>query len=1027
MWRVLAGFCRSSQDMKQYLSIAPLALRCSPQASSRDEVAGMFLIKLREPDSWILYRPLYPDQAVLAFDDLEALMAKVREPGELQQSLLDWLGDDVRAVYADGGFAHPHLHSGLSAFAHLLGGAAAILDDLLQAERPPASAAPVMWLADVDIQMYQARGRTLVALAARQSVTNAQQRWALVSRFGWMLFNLVTPLLPGPVGMVAWLVAALISVKDDVQALKTGSAGERALAIADLLNNVAMALLHVAGSRARAPAAPAPRLTQASRPVEQSISLLPEERPLPVEGTEQAPALPDFSWRNRQGVELLTDEARRRLLQYRATVSLEGVPAQTQWPVKGLFKIADNYYARLDGHPYEVQVAWGSVRVVGGDSGEGPWLRPSGEGWRIDVGGMGGMPPKVAKVRAATASEFAALLDERKQNDASLRKVDALEKLQLAKISDFDTAFKAYSREKAEYERSGAKSVAQDNALKAQWSALEVWRKRVVGTIKLISLIQQKSVPVAVRNDAIFTELRQVKFSRLLDQAGLPELHGAWRKIFIDNDMRLFNRLGQLLDYDELIQLRHGLSEVPSGEPARSRYQTFRASLGELAEVEERAVQVSERFDQYLLATLDDPLIRFENKQVYIENAISQRPYSTHSLRMQLVVDLAELTLDRLLLDESNAAQLVHAQRALVNRVFKEAGFSHGELEARVVAVDERVEVLETALRQYDAALGKADYLAGLADTAVSEVTLGKYRAQVLVLREAAARELAQALGERDQGRETPSPRANYRQRPGPRKVIRMGKGRAVVGELETEGGKQVLSQRDPITGARASAYEQRDGQWVELPSEVPVQPAPAPKALRQRGRELIKQIDTAINHAGHYLGQPNTLADLLDWRLEDMEQVARALKDVGASEQGLVTELQGGITRLRLEKQRLLIAAYSSTPRPSAEGLKYLKEHAAVEITPGVVRKRLGAENFLDIYEIRRSGQSKGLWEAHFHYKQSDTPSRGFFKGHLKLWSQRKLGREAQLEHARTSQEWIEIYRGDLRAEQMEGVIPFD
>lgn len=83
-------------------------------------------------------------------------------------------------------------------------------------------------------------------------------------------------------------------------------------------------------------------------------------------------------------------------------------------------------------------------------------------------------------------------------------------------------------------------------------------------------------------------------------------------------------------------------------------------------------------------------------------------------------------------------------------------------------------------------------------------------------------------------------------------------------------------------------------------------------------------------------------------------------------------------------------------------------------------------------MYEVRRQpepgqGKGDGLWEAHFHYRSADAPRREFAKGHLKLWAERKLGRDAQLRAAIERNELLPIYRGNLSLAQVEGLIPFD
>ncbi|MBX4378260.1 hypothetical protein K4H02_24700, partial [Mycobacterium tuberculosis] len=65
-------------------------------------------------------------------------------------------------------------------------------------------------------------------------------------------------------------------------------------------------------------------------------------------------------------------------------------------------------------------------------------------------------------------------------------------------------------------------------------------------------------------------------------------------------------------------------------------------------------------------------------------------------------------------------------------------------------------------------------------------------------------------------------------------------------------------------------------------------------------------------------------------------------------------------------------------------------------------------------------------LWEAHFHYRSAEAPARDFAKGHLKFWEPRGKDREARMEEASSAAERLQVYRGDLRLEQVDGVIPF-
>ncbi len=89
--------------------IRALALLRKPGAEP-DKVDNLFVIQAQdlEPGPVILYRPLYA-QALTQYASREALLAAIAQPGALQDSVLMWLGEPARPVYANGGFTEPHI------------------------------------------------------------------------------------------------------------------------------------------------------------------------------------------------------------------------------------------------------------------------------------------------------------------------------------------------------------------------------------------------------------------------------------------------------------------------------------------------------------------------------------------------------------------------------------------------------------------------------------------------------------------------------------------------------------------------------------------------------------------------------------------------------------------------------------------------------------------------------------------------------------------------------------------------------
>jgi hypothetical protein len=100
----------------------------------------------------------------------------------------------------------------------------------------------------------------------------------------------------------------------------------------------------------------------------------------------------------------------------------------------------------------------------------------------------------------------------------------------------------------------------------------------------------------------------------------------------------------------------------------------------------------------------------------------------------------------------------------------------------------------------------------------------------------------------------------------------------------------------------------------------------------------------------------------------------------------------------------------------PTGANLLYLRQHKQVGLSRIGGRKPVKdtTDDFLETYNILHP-DGQPLWVAHFHYRTATIARTEFFKAHLKLYSQRNLGRKHQLQQAKSDQEVIDIYRGDM------------
>ncbi len=93
----------------QEIVLRPLAL-CRKTGAAPDQASNIFIIEPRDISAGphLLYRPLYAD-ALHQYPSRQALLEAIAQPGELQNSVLDWLSEKARPIYAHGGIKEPHI------------------------------------------------------------------------------------------------------------------------------------------------------------------------------------------------------------------------------------------------------------------------------------------------------------------------------------------------------------------------------------------------------------------------------------------------------------------------------------------------------------------------------------------------------------------------------------------------------------------------------------------------------------------------------------------------------------------------------------------------------------------------------------------------------------------------------------------------------------------------------------------------------------------------------------------------------
>lgn len=1024
--QVVASYCRYQLDeMQPSMQLMPLAFTPDAQGSDYDLVRGMYVLFSTQPATVILFRPLYPTQAVLEFASIEAMLASIRASESLQQSMLEWMLPQARPIYDLGGFSEPHWNR-------------PIIDPGLLPEAPkPPTFAPRLWSTDVDRKLYESNRELLVELADRQSVSNQESRWAVLSEGAWLLFQVVSLPLKGPIAVFAWMVQLLTALSNDIDALQKGSRSERSAAAVDLILNTAMLLLH-----ARLPAKNIPDVVPLPHPT--TFDGLPVQAPqgsnsttvvrqgetfLPSALAAQGQLQLDLSWRGRQGFNMLTTEQREALLAMRTDVSVNGHEPLAAGDTQGLYLIAGHHYVSLAGDVYLLSLADGQVRIADPSGRPGPWIVRKYGVWRIDNGLRlrGGMPKsRVQRLREENQKRMVALRAEEAQI-----------------ISKSEPIRETFNRHRDQL----IENQLQIEALQALPEPNDVEKDKLNLLLGLQRRINERVVAELkqvidnnLEHDNILSALNQMSFMEPGFVDVLTQQRSYVRQSFLEYAEAYFNEVAKILNEENVDKLKDRIAVLPETEAEKQEYKHFVAILEKVQGWGANLIEVSSHMDNLLEDTLKDQSIFFKdergekvNRDSVLKKMIKLRQLNAVDLEFHLLEDLAELSLDRL--QGTDEQVLQEYEGYLDGPALRSAGAAHGELAGSELTLAERIEILNGVLDSYEEAACMADYLASLGGPVIRSEKLKLYRASLKKLQDSARKEMSSAVREQELAEPRPVRTYSQHSRGGKRRVVLTQKGRSVLGEELEVDGASVIQQKD----SQGKVLKTFNPQGMEevAPARDPLTPtSPSTpdkmSSVRKRARKLLDEINSVVDLARRYSNskEPLGLTTVMEQHTQKLQEVMAVIARTSL-DAALYEELRGGIQRLELNQRDLLKSLYLTTNHPSANGLKYLFQQRQVSIARSVSRRKLAAQDYLDVYEIRRFpelGQDRGmgLWEAHFHYPSENADDRSFVQGHLKIWAQRKLGHEAQMRAAQNN-DVLDIYRGKLRLADVEGIIPFE
>ncbi|MDU7559247.1 MAG: hypothetical protein E7K65_15570, partial [Pseudomonas sp.] len=336
--------------------------------------------------------------------------------------MLTWLTDSARTMYDNGGFKEPH-------FVRFN-----LEDDFPVAtfEKPEPATLAVNGVGSDLAQhlgngqllpyLYQINALALVHQADRDTVSNRESRWRLFLQGANLFFNIfMLPYLRGPVMLTAWFLLLVQALARDVPALSSDDAVTRELAVVDLLQNLAMALLLVGAKPSSPLASPQARSTPLLRraPIPRRISKA--WPPLPpaivkdgivfMPGEWQTKAIEDLDFSFASANNRLTPDLRKKLVTL-AVPKPQALPLPKRSDaLAGLYLTEGGGYALIEGAYYPVEIEAGEVSIVGG-----PALQADAQGrWTVDLKMRlsGGAPSKQVKaLRERNAQRGITLRDE---------------------------------------------------------------------------------------------------------------------------------------------------------------------------------------------------------------------------------------------------------------------------------------------------------------------------------------------------------------------------------------------------------------------------------------------------------------------------------------------------------------------------------------------------------------------------------------------------------------------------------------
>jgi hypothetical protein len=951
--------------------------------ATQDQVENMFVIGPQDPAAGpcLLYRPLFTP-ALVQYPSQANLMYAIAQSPSLRRSVLAWLPDSMRDAYAN--YVFPGEWPAPWAVADFL-----VDTSTLTTMSGPIGLGKDTLNDDLLARLFESNVQALVNLADRESVSNAENRWATLKQAGWTLLNAALPFASPTVATGAWIWQVVDQLQQFVGATEQDDTSLQWTSFTDVLLNLSMAItLHIS-TRLQPQGTRPGRVLKPAEPVVtprvelKHLSAITDIERLPG----HTPLLHTSGAVNRSPTTLGRVLDTFKLHQPPGSGVVDTQPGPTRY----LTRVGQNRYAQVGERWFEVVAdETGDVAIIDPQQPEriGPLLIHDAKGqWFIDtrLRLRGGGPKRMLKTAEAEALIKAAEVRAKLVAFENSKKT-AQQALQQARQAMTDATASSAAANRQHYLDTLDKQSTDYEAALQHLKTLSVFTP--------VPDYQQKA-------------LGYVRAQLELTEAAIREAQTTFTP-----------KLRVILD-----QLEH-----PGTTPAARHV--------------EDAQQMTE-MSEAMIARLDYTHARFTQLKALAKEGAQLIQSARKKLPAYTSTDLKalQITLARRLCLPENSETLAPQALANLNEIVDNADLSVQALrdtltERSEARLDERIESLSSLIEQFKVLDERLEDFSQEFSDLARPSALEHLRKQLKDFSRQALTDLSHLHAERDILRTRPSPPPTP-----PRHLkkfihtryngIMIGEPRLTAVGLETD----LVDIKSPLTRQVIATFHKKSPDvWVQRlsPSQTK-RVVPDLQASVGQGRTLLEGLDAFKQRATEQTRKTERTAVGIEYLYhrhallleEASKQIGEALTD-----STLTPDQTQSAAALRKQldaaAQDLYQRASSTMTRiikqhaPTTKGVEWLNDRAEITIKKSVRRRRLKSStpDYLDEYIITERGTHQVLWYAHFHYSADWTPARSYLSARLKTTHEYRQGSAADSIKGLNEQQQIDYYRSEISLE---------